>query len=143
MQSQPTSGLPPSLIISSRDFNRLEQLLDTPALRRHPAAIALMDELNRADVVAPEDIPDGVVTMHSTIECIDELHDETHTLTLVYPHEANVDQHRISVLAPAGSALLGLSVGQRIDWHASNGRELRLRVTAVRYQPEANGEFHR
>ena len=42
-------------------------------------------------------------------------------------------------LAPVGSALLGLSVGQSIDWVAPGGRQLRLRVTAVHNQPEATG----
>ena len=51
MSTAHTSGLPPSLIISSRDFNRLEALLDSPALRRLPAAVALMNELNRAEVL--------------------------------------------------------------------------------------------
>ena len=48
MNNTHTSGLPPSLpplVISSRDMSRLEALLDTPVLRRHPAALALMDEL--------------------------------------------------------------------------------------------------
>ena len=35
------------------------------------------------------------------------------------------------MLAPVGSALLGLSIGQSIDWTAPGGRKLRLRVTAV------------
>ena len=78
MNTLPSSGLPPSttpppIIVSNRDFNRLEQLLDSPGLRRHPAAVALMDELNRADVLPPEQMPEGVVTMHSTVECEDEL----------------------------------------------------------------------
>lgn len=143
MNTAHTSGLPPSLIVSSRDFNRLEALLDTPVLRRHPAAVALMNELNRAEVLPPEQVPDGVVTMHSSVDCIDELTGEHHALTLVYPNEANVDKGYVSVLAPVGSALLGLSLGQTIDWQAPGGRHLRLRVTGIRYQPEANGEFHR
>ena len=71
MNNTRTSGLPPSLpplVISSRDMSRMEALLDTPVLRRHPAALALMDELNRADVRAPEDMPGNVVTMHSRVE---------------------------------------------------------------------------
>ena len=112
MSTASTSGLPPSrtapaIVVSSRDFNRLEQLLDSPALRRHPAAIALMDELNRAEVLPPHQIPDGVVTMHSTVECEDELSGDHHSLTLVYPNEANVDKGHVSILAPGGSALLG------------------------------------
>ena len=114
-----------------------------PVLRRHPAALALMDELNRADVRAPDRMPDNVVTMHSRVECEDELTGEHHRLTLVYPHEANVETGRVSVLAPVGSALLGLAIGQTIDWHAPGNRPLRLRVTAIDYQPEARGDLHR
>ena len=146
MNNTRTSGLPPSLpplVISSRDMSRLEALLDTPVLRRHPAALALMDELNRADVRAPEDMPGNVVTMHSRVECEDELTGEHHRLTLVYPHEANVETGLVSVLAPVGSALLELSVGQTIDRQASSNRSLRLRVTAIDYQPEASGDLHR
>jgi len=137
------SGLPPSIIVSSRDLARLEAMLDSPALSRHPAAVALSQELERAQVLPPEEIPTGIVTMHSRVECIDELHDEKHSLTLVYPQEADFDKGHVSVLAPVGSALLGLSVGQTIDWTAPGGRQLRLRVTAVHYQPEAAGEFNR
>ncbi len=137
------SGLPPSIIVSTRDMARLEALLDSPALSRHPAAVALSQELERAQVLPPEEIPDGIVTMHSRVDCEDELHNEKHSLTLVYPHEADFDKGRVSVLAPVGSALLGLSVGQTIDWTAPGGRQLRLRVTAVHYQPEASGDFHR
>jgi len=137
------SGLPPSIIVSVRDIARLEALLDSPALSRHPAAIALAQELERAQVLPPEEIPEGIVTMHSRVDCVDELNNETHSLTLVYPHEADFDKGRVSVLAPVGSALLGLSVGQTIDWAAPGGRQLRLRVTAVHYQPEAAGDIHR
>lgn len=148
MQTLPASGLPPSaitppIIVSSRDANRLEQLLDSPALRRHPAAVALTEELNRAEVLSPEKIPAGVVTMHSTVECEDEMTGDRHTLTLVYPNEANVGTGHVSILAPVGSALLGLSLGQSIDWAAPNGRKLRLRVIAVHHQPETSGDFHR
>ena len=143
MSHQSPSGLPPPLIVSSRDLARLEALLDSPVLSRHPAAIALMDELNRAEVRAPEAIPADVVTMHSRVECEDIASGEEHVLTLVYPNEANVDKGHVSILAPVGSALLGLSVGQTIDWTAPGGRQLRLRVTAVHYQPEAAGDFHR
>jgi regulator of nucleoside diphosphate kinase len=143
MSTQHSSGLPPSLIISSRDFDRLEAMLESPALRNQAAAIALMDELNRAEVLPPEQIPETVITMHSTVDFIDEVTGEHHHLTLVYPHEADVEKGYVSVLAPVGSALLGLSLGQTIQWEAPGGRHLQLRVTGIRYQPEADGELPR
>lgn len=143
MTSQHRSGLPPSILVSSHDLARLEALLDSPAFHQHPAAAALSDELGRANVLPPEDMPGDVVTMHSRIDCEDELHGERHTLTLVYPHEADVQQGRISVLAPVGSALFGLSVGQSIDWRTPDGRDLRLRVSAVHDRPASAGDFQR
>ena len=132
MNTQHTSGLPPSLIVSSRDFDRLEALLESPALRHQPAAIALIDELRRAEVLPPEQIPETVITMHSTVDFIDEVTDEHHHLTLVYPNEADVEKGHVSVLAPVGSALLGLSLGQTIQWDAPGNRHLQLRVTGIR-----------
>ncbi|HEX7990975.1 MAG TPA: nucleoside diphosphate kinase regulator, partial [Stenotrophomonas sp.] len=63
------SGLPPSIVVSTRDMARLEALLDSPALSRHPAAVALAQELERAQVLPPEEIPEGIVTMHSRVDC--------------------------------------------------------------------------
>ncbi|CTP85946.1 nucleoside diphosphate kinase regulator [Xanthomonas graminis] len=131
MSSQAQSGLPPSLIVSSHDLARLDALLESPALQQHPAALALAEELGRATVLAPEQIPADIVAMHSRVECEDELQGERHQLTLVHPHEADAAQGRVSVLAPVGSALLGLAVGQSIDGQAPGGRPLRLRVIAV------------
>lgn len=129
----------PTPTLSSRDLDRLEQLLESPAMAANPAAAALAAELERANVVEPEDMPADVVTMNSQVTCVDDVGGETHRLTLVYPRDADVEHHRVSVLAPVGTALLGLSVGQSIDWNAPGGRSLRLRVTAIDYQPEAAG----
>lgn len=125
------SGLPPSITVSEHDLARLEAMIDSPAHARNPATALLADELNRATVVAPGKLPAGTVGMHSRVQCEDQMSGDAHTLTLVYPHEADVEQGRISVLAPVGTALLGLTVGQSIDWTAPGGRKLRLRVTAV------------
>ncbi len=125
------SGLPPSIIVSSHDLARLDAMLESPVHARNPAAVTLGDELNRAQIVAPDQVPPGTVTMHATVQCEDELTGDVHTLTLVYPHEANVDLGRVSVLAPVGTALLGLTIGQSIDWTAPGGRKLRLRVRQV------------
>ena len=132
-----SSGLPPSIIVSSPDMDRLDAMLESPAVSQTPAGIALAEELNRATVVAPDQVPEGTVMMHSRVECEDELQNEKHVLTLVYPREADVEQGKVSILAPVGTALLGLSIGQTMDWVAPGGRKLRLRVTAVHHQPHA------
>ncbi|WP_211467683.1 nucleoside diphosphate kinase regulator [Collimonas silvisoli] len=131
----------PPLIISSFDLERIEQLLASSAYRNLPGIDALQDELGRANVVAPEEIPPGVITMNSTVRFEDELSKTEYSMTLAYPGPSNAPD-AVSILAPVGSALLGLSVGQSISWQGPGGRPLQLRILEVTYQPEANGEFH-
>lgn len=131
------------IIVSSFDLQRLEQLIEQPAYRNFIGSEALLAELARAKVVAPGEIPNDVVTMNSTARVEDELSGKSHELTLVYPRDADGSPDKVSVLAPVGSAMLGLRVGQSIQWQVPGGRELRLRVAAIRYQPEASGDAHR
>lgn len=129
----------PPLIVASHDFARIEQLLDAPALRQSLAAQALWAELDRAEVREPRNIPPDVVTMRSEVVCRDEASGVEHRLRLSYPHEQG--DGYVSVLAPAGSALLGLRVGDAIDWPIASGATLRLRVLRIVHQPEAAGDF--
>ncbi len=132
----------PPIIMSSLDQARLERLLESEAYRQLPGIDALLAEMDRANVVKPVDVPPDVVTMNSTIRFVDDANGAEFEFTLVYPADAGKPD-TISVLAPVGSALLGLSVGQSIAWQVPGGRELDLRVLAVVRQPEAMGEFHR
>ena len=132
----------PPLVLSSRDIKRLERLLDSEAYKNLPGIDALQKEIDRASVVAPADVPPGVVTMNSTVRFCDDSTDSCYELTLVYP-DAVRSPETVSVLAPVGSALLGLSVGQSIAWQVPGSRTLSLRILEVTYQPEATGELHR
>lgn len=128
----------PRIILSRFDQERLERLLDKVGPR--PDLDALREEIERAQVVEPESVPGNVVTMNSIVRFVDEESGLESEVKLVFPGHADVESHRISVLAPVGSALLGLSVGDSIDWPLPNGRTRRMRVLALTYQPEAAGD---
>ena len=130
-------SLSPPIIITRADLQRLEQLLERLD-DYSPTAEALERELGRAEVVGAGELPPGVVTMNSSVHCRDEASGRDYHLKLVYPHEAG-GEGTVSVLAPVGCALLGLSVGQQIDWVVPGGRQLQLSLLAVEYQPEAVG----
>ncbi|WP_298185085.1 nucleoside diphosphate kinase regulator [uncultured Pseudomonas sp.] len=132
---------PSSLIITRLDLQRLEHLLDSLD-DFGPNAVALQAELDRADVVGHDEVPAGVVTMNSRVHCREESSGKDYHLTLVYPQDAR-SEGSVSILAPVGTALLGLSVGQHIDWVAPSGKVLKLTLLAVEYQPEAAGEYSR
>lgn len=97
---------------------------------------ALESELDRAQVVAPEAVPADVITMNSRAELLDLDTGERMEFTLVSPSEANIDEGKISVLAPLGTAMLGYRVGDEFEWTVPYGLR-RLKVTNVRFQPEA------
>lgn len=80
--------------------------------------------------------------MNSRVRYMDELAGVTREITLVYPHDASRYESRVSVLSPVGSALLGLRVGQTIEWPMVSGRPGRFRVLALPYQPESAGHYH-
>lgn len=133
----------PNLILSSLDVERLERLIDSMAHKPTPAVAALEEELVRAEVVAPQDVPPTVVTMNSTVRFDVEHTGESFCMTLVYPKDVDDTGDKISVLSPVGSALLGLSQGESIDWTKPGGGTLQVRIKEVVYQPERAGEFHR
>lgn len=128
----------PRIVLSHFDHKRLEQLLDTVGPR--PDLDALREELDRAEIVEPEAVPHDLVTMNSVVRFVDKESEKEWEVALVFPSSANIESNRLSVFAPIGTALLGLSIGDSIDWPLPNGRTRRLRVVAITYQPEAAGD---
>lgn len=127
------------IFITVEDYEKLTQLLEG-GRRRRPRDLAHLEqldsELDRAHVVPAGEIPPDVVTMNSEVVLRDLDTGSEMVLTLVFPHEANVDQQKISVLAPLGTAVLGYRAGDIIEWEVP-GRMRRLQVERVLYQPEA------
>lgn len=101
----------------------------------------LTQELNRAVVVSPKDIPSDVITMNSQVRLTDLDSGEEMIFTLVFPDDADVNQDKISVLAPIGTAMLGYRVGDSFEWDVPAGTR-RIKVEQVIYQPEASGDYH-
>lgn len=133
----------PPITISSLDAERLEALLDAMSPLSDASRIALLDELARAELVAPEDIPPDLVTMNSTVRFEIDAPKEQFCLTLAYPKDMGHVSNAISILTPIGTALLGLSVGDSIDWPRPDGQLLKVRLLDVLYQPERAGEYFR
>jgi len=126
------------IFITDLDYQRLSSLA---AQTESDTGMALEEELSRANVIAQKDIPSTVVTMNSRVKFVDEVTGQEQEMTLVYPKDANLAKGQISILAPIGVALLGLSVGQAIDWKMPNGAVKKLKVKEVLFQPEAQGQY--
>ena len=132
----------PAITVSTVDLDRIDLLLDRLPPAQAAARDALSDELARADVVAPWDMPPRVVTMRSRVRFRLNGKESEWCKTLVYPNETGQGDDTVSVLSPVGSALLGLSEGDRIEWTHPDGRTLGVEVVDVVYQPERAGQYH-
>ncbi|WBE25296.1 nucleoside diphosphate kinase regulator [Denitrificimonas caeni] len=129
----------PAITVTRLDMQRLEQVLDN--LDDYDAAAeALEAELARANFVGHTEIANDIVTMNSKAHFHEASTATDYQLTLAYPEQGG-GAGNVSVLAPIGTALLGLSVGQSIDWQTAKGKTLKLTLTKVEYQPEAQGDF--
>lgn len=101
---------------------------------------SLETELDRAHVVDSKTIPKDVVTMNSRVRFVDLYTGEERVCTVVFPSDANIEQDKISVLAPIGTALLGYRAGDTIEWRVPSGNK-QVRIEEILYQPEAAGHF--
>lgn len=120
----------PPITVSRTDMERIEALLERQPAAQAANFAALRDQLDRADVVEPVAMPAHTVMMNSTVTFEEEGSGGNLTLTLVYPAAAGAPG-TVSILAPVGSALLGLSRGQQIDWPMPDGHKRRVRVLEI------------
>mgnify|MGYP000350843293 CR=1 FL=1 len=131
----------PEIVLSSLDSERLYSLIDSLPQNSVPGIEELEEELGRAKVVEPKEIPASIVTMNSTVRFFVESTKKEFELTLVYPKNVDSNGKTISILAPVGSALLGLSIGDQIEWPRPGGGFLKVKITEITYQPERAGNY--
>lgn len=134
-----------TIFMTEVDLARLRKLIDLAREYGNDANRLYLDrlegELERAEVVDPIDIPKDVVTMRSTVRLKDLDNGKEMVYSLVFPNEADIDEGKISVLAPVGTAMVGYRVGDVIEWEVPSGLR-KLKVEESIYQPEASGDYH-
>ncbi|MBY8170113.1 nucleoside diphosphate kinase regulator [Vibrio fluvialis] len=130
-----------TIVVSTLDMDRISALLEQmPKLS--PELEKLEDELDRATIKEPQEMPDNVVSMNSTVRFKFMGKEEIIQKNLVYPNEVKSNDD-ISIFAPVGSALLGLAAGQTLTWPMPGGAEKTIEILEVVFQPEREGDFSR
>jgi len=133
----------PTILVSWLDMDRLDRMLDAVPASQVAARDALLEELGRATLAEPQDIPPDVVTMNSRVRFSFDDAEEEVTMTLTYPKDMAGQPDQLSILTPVGTALLGLKVGDIIRWERPDGAMFALTVRGIEYQPESDGKYHR
>lgn len=132
-----------SLLITEADRRRLIDLIINAQSGEYRGSIyleQLRGELDRAQMVSPQEIPADVITMNSKVVLLDLDSNEQEIYTLVYPEHTNPAEGKISILAPIGTAMLGYRVGDVFEWEVPAGKR-RLKIEKILYQPEAAGDY--
>lgn len=130
------------ICLTEKDYHRLHQVvLAQRQVNGAREVEALGKELKRARIVPSSEIPADVITMNSRVVLRKKNQEDQLHFTLVYPREANVLEQKISVLAPAGTAILGCKVGEEVSWPVGN-KTICYLVEEILYQPEAAGDLN-
>ena len=107
--------------------------------RNPKVAELLYEELGRATLHSPEDMPPNIVTMNCKVEFIDETSGLRRMVKLVYPKDSDIENDCLSILTPMGAGLIGMIAGETIAWPDRSGTERMLRIVAVTPPDDPNG----
>ena len=124
-------------MINATDYEELRSAIaamDKLSERELAELSVLRTAIARAEIVAPENTPNDLITVNGCAELLDLDTGERMRLTLVFPRDANAEEDKISVLAPLGTAMLDQRVGDEFEWSVPYGRR-RLKVLTVAFQP--------
>jgi regulator of nucleoside diphosphate kinase len=115
-----------TIYMTKADAQHLQELLDNESERasnqfEENNLRELETGLNQSTLVDPDDVPRDIITMNSVVALLDLETEEEMICKLVFPDDADIDQNKISVLAPVGTAMLGRGVGDTFEWQVPAG----------------------
>ena len=131
------------LTINKLDYLRIKKAIDNAKQVKSinaAEAAGLMKELDSAKIVEPEKIPADVVTMNSIVKISFLNATRQVRFQIVYPGEANLKEHKISIFSPIATALIGYKVGDEVEWIVPAG-PTKIKIDEILYQPEASGDY--
>jgi regulator of nucleoside diphosphate kinase len=131
------------IYITQHDLQRLKKLLNDLSKESNHQDFSvqeLKDEMNRALVVSPKEVPENVITMNSRVLMRDVESGNDMTLWLVFPDKVDAVKNPVSILSPLGTAMIGYKVGDVFTWESPTGKK-QIEVLDILYQPERVGNF--
>lgn len=132
-----------NIIVNRLDYIRIQKQINEARLKKTIDAVEaekLLNELNSATIVNPNEIPGDVVTMNSVVKISFIDSEKQLEFKIVYPEEANFKEKRVSIFSPVATALIGFRVGDLIEWMVPGG-PTKIRIDEIVYQPESAGDF--
>lgn len=114
------------IYVTDKDYKKLQDLVKT-AKEYNEEDKEYLDrlqmELDKATVFDEIMLPRGIVAMNSCVEVYDVSNKETLKYSIVFPEEADINQQKISILSPLGTALIGEKEGTEIEIKFNRGKK--------------------
>lgn len=130
-----------SLILEKKEYVYLKRILNISGYAEdhetQKCLMALAEELKTAHIVDEEEMPYDIIRFNSKVTVVFESGLEK-TMQLVIPMDKDVKKSKISVLTPMGSALIGYSKNDVIEWNFPNGKQ-KIEIAEVTQEETFNG----
>ncbi len=107
------------VIIREDDYALLKPFLSKSADTTEE--MSLSAELNRAIVVKKDAFPPHAIRISSEVKIREQETGTTSTFRIVMPSQANIKENKVSILSPIGSALIGFTKGEIVQWEVPAG----------------------
>lgn len=127
----------PPVFITRIDHQRLNALLES--MGDTSLSERLGEEVERAIIVTGR-FARGFVALGSLVEIENVQSGRVRRVRLAMPAEAKSDPNALSVISPAGVALVGLKEGAEFRWLDDEGREQSVRVLKIIKEGHPSGD---
>jgi regulator of nucleoside diphosphate kinase len=118
------------VIITEEDYNMIRPYIG--GQQGKPNEMSLAHELSRATIVKRALLPAYTVKLNSKVSILDIETQKVKEFIIVMPELADMQQNKISVLTPMGTALIGFKKGEEVVWQVPAGLK-RFRILDVSY----------
>ncbi|PQA89693.1 GreA/GreB family elongation factor [Hyphococcus luteus] len=118
----------PAIYITEADYDALSPLIS--AANGDDTADFLADEIERA-IRVTSDVGGSFVKLGSCVVFKDLATGVLREVQLTMPKDADISASRVSVLAPVGASLIGLTEKSRFQWIGADGKIRELEVVSI------------
>jgi regulator of nucleoside diphosphate kinase len=106
------------VIMIEDDYRTLRRYVESAPVENE---MSLAHELERAIIVRRNAFPSHAIRLNSTVSVMDLKSKRVLEFTIVLPNEADMQQKKISVLTPMGTALFGFRKSEEVKWKFPGG----------------------
>ena len=132
------------IILNKLDYLRIQKHIREARIKKTIEATEaekLVNELESAMLVEPQQIPADVVTMNSVVKISFVGEERQQEFRIVYPNEADFKSKKVSIFSPVATALIGFRIGDLIEWMVPGGMK-KIKIDGISYQPESAGDYN-